>query len=81
MPSEDDNDVKLREVWDSINRMRMDVAEVKGMIHMHFKEGGHHHPPCAQATHLQKTLMSALFAAFLALLAAIINIAIAAHGS
>ena len=77
MPIEDDKDVKFREVWDTVNRTRMDVAEVKGMLAMHFKDGGHHHPPCAQVTSLQKSMMSALFASILSLIAALGNILVA----
>ena len=77
--STEENSVKLRELWDCVNRSRMELAEIKGMMTMHFREGEHHHPPCAPATHLQKTLMSALFAAVMALLAAIGNIVISLH--
>ena len=77
--STEENSVKLRELWDCVNRSRMELAEIKGMMTMHFREREHHHPPCAPAAHLQKTLMSALLAAVMALLAAIGNIVISLH--
>lgn len=71
--------VKLGAVWEEINKMRMEVAEMKGMLHMHFQEGVHHTPPCQQMKDLQKSLYSTLLAAIIALIAAFVNIAIAAH--
>lgn len=76
MPDPDES-VKLRELWDVINKARMDISEMKGMITMHFRSDEHHHPPCSYATNLQKVLFSSLFAALLALLAALGNIAVA----
>lgn len=61
----------LRDVWDAVNQSRMELAELRGMLTMHFRQGEHHHPPCKPATDMQKTMLSALGAALLALLAAI----------
>lgn len=78
-PKNNKEKVKLGAVWEEINKMRMDMAEMKGMLHMHFQEGVHHTPPCAQMKDLQKSLYSTLLAAIMALIAAFVNIAIAAH--
>jgi len=61
----------LRDAWDVVNQSRLELAELRGMITMHFREGEHHHPPCKPATDMQKTMLSAVGAALLALLAAI----------
>ena len=61
----------VRDVWDAVNQSRMELAELRGMITMHFRAGEHHHPPCKPATDMQKTMLSAAGAALLALLAAI----------
>ncbi len=61
----------LRDVWDVVNQSRLELAELRGMITMHFREGEHHHPPCKPAADMQKTMLSAVGAALLALLAAI----------
>lgn len=61
----------VRDVWDAVNQSRMELAELRGMITMHFRDGAHHHPPCKPATDMQKTMLSAVGAALLALLAAI----------
>lgn len=61
----------LRDVWDAVNQSRMELAELRGMLTMHFRQGEHHHPPCKPAADMQKTMLSALGAALLALLAAI----------
>lgn len=37
------------ELWEGMSRARMDIAELKGMIKMHFRDGVHHTPPCATA--------------------------------
>ena len=37
------------ELWESVTRARMDIAELKGMVKMHFADGAHHTPPCATA--------------------------------
>ena len=44
------------ELWESLARARMDIAELKGMVKMHFADRAHHTPPCATASGLQKTL-------------------------
>lgn len=60
-----------REIWETVNQLRMDVSELKGMLTMHFKAGEHHHPPCKAAADVQKTMLSAIGAAVLAMIAAI----------
>ena len=59
------------ELWEGMSRARMDIAELKGMIKMHFRDGGHHTPPCATAEGLQKTLHAAMGAAIISLLSAV----------
>ena len=44
------------------------------MIKMHFEDSKHHYPPCKPAADLQKTMLSSLAAALIALLAAVGNI-------
>ena len=61
----------IRDVWEQLQQARLDIAELRGMLSMHFKDGEHHHPPCKPATDMQKTMLSAVGAALLALLAAI----------
>ncbi len=60
-----------RDLWEAVNQARLELAEMKGMIKMHFTDGTHHHPPCKPAAEIQKTMLSAVGAALLALLAAI----------
>ena len=59
------------ELWENVTHARMDIAELKGMIKMHFKDGVHHSPPCATAEGLQKTLHAAMGAAIISLLSAV----------
>ena len=59
------------ELWEGVSRARMDIAELKGMIKMHFKDAVHHMPPCATASGLQKTLHTATGAAIISLLSAV----------
>lgn len=59
------------ELWEGVSRARMDIAELKGMITMHFRDGAHHSPPCATAEGLQKTLHAATGEAIIALLSAV----------
>lgn len=59
------------ELWEGLSRARMDIAELKGMIKMHFRDGVHHTPPCATAEGLQKTLHAAMGAAIISLLSAV----------
>ena len=33
------------ELWESVTRARMDIAELKGMVKMHFADVAHHTPP------------------------------------
>ena len=62
-----------RDLWDSVNQSRLELAELKGMIKMHFEDSKHHYPPCKPAADLQKTMLSSLAAALIALLAAVGN--------
>jgi hypothetical protein len=59
------------ELWEGVSRARMDIAELKGMIKMHFKDAVHHTPPCATTAGLQKTLHTAMGAAIISLLSAV----------
>ena len=59
------------ELWEGVSRARMDIAELKGMIKMHFKDSVHHTPPCATATGIQKALHTATGAAIISLLSAV----------
>ena len=59
------------ELWEGMSRARMDIAELNGMIKMHFRDGVHHTPPCATAEGLQKTLHAAMGAAIISLLSAV----------
>lgn len=63
-----------KDIWHELNQARLDIAELRGMLSMHFREGEHHHPPCKPAADMQKTMLSALAAALIALLATIGNI-------
>jgi hypothetical protein len=63
-----------RDLWHEVNQARLDIAELRGMLHMHFGRGEHHFPPCKPAADLQKMMVSTLGAALIALLAAIGNI-------
>ena len=62
------------ELWEGLTRARMDIAELKGMVKMHFADGAHHTPPCATATGLQKTLHAAMGAAIISLLSAVASL-------
>ena len=61
MPDHEDS------IYESVNRCRMDIAELRGMITMHFRDGEHHHPPCVPAQQMQRTLLTATGAAVLLL--------------
>ena len=61
----------LRDVWEQLQQARLEIAEMKGMLSMHFSDGQHHHPPCKAASDMQKTMLSAVGAALLALMAAV----------
>jgi hypothetical protein len=65
MPDHEDS------IYESVNRCRMDIAELRGMITMHFRDGEHHHPPCVPAQQMQKTLLTATGAAVLSLVSAL----------
>ena len=61
----------LTDLWENVTHARMDIAELKGMMHMHFRDAAHHTPPCATASGLQKTLHAAMGAAILSLISAV----------
>lgn len=65
MPEHEDS------IYESVNRCRMDIAELRGMITMHFRDGEHHHPPCVPAQQMQRTLLTATGAAVLSLVSAL----------
>ena len=65
-----------RTVWDAVMKARMDLAELKGMMTMHLREGEHHHPPCAPAANLRRTMLTGAGASILALLSALGSIAL-----
>ncbi len=63
-----------RDLWHEVNQARLDIAELRGMLNMHFGNGQHHYPPCKPAADLQKMMLSTLGAALLAVLAAVGNL-------
>ena len=65
-----------RSIWDSVMASRLELAELRGLISMHFRDGEHHHPPCAPAANLQRTMLTAAGASILALLSALGSIAL-----
>ena len=65
MPEHEDS------IYESVNRCRMDIAELRGMITMHFRDGEHHHPPCVPAQQMQRTLLTATGTAVLSLVSAL----------
>ena len=65
MPEHEDS------IYESVNRCRMDIAELRGMITMHFRDGEPHHPPCVPAQQMQRTLLTATGAAVLSLVSAL----------
>ena len=69
-----DNVPDTRDLWHEVNQARLDIAERRGMLNMHFGSGQHHYPPCKPAAELQKTMLSTLAAAVIALIAAMGNI-------
>ena len=69
-----DNVPDTRDLWHEVNQARLDIAELRGMLNMHFGRGEHHYPPCKPAADLQKMMLSTLGAALIALRAAIGNI-------
>lgn len=61
-----------RALWNVVNDMRQDLAEVKTMLKMHIGEGNiHHAPPCKAMVGMQNMMFSAAGAAILALLSAV----------
>ena len=60
-----------RDIWEQLQQARLEIAEMKGMLKMHFDDQRHHFPPCKPAADMQKTMLSAVGAALLALLAAV----------
>ena len=73
MPDTPDN----LDLWHEVNQACLDIAELRGMVKMHFEDRQHHIPPCKPAAEMQKTIMSALAAAVIAMLGAIGNLIIA----
>ena len=69
-----ENTPDKRDLWHEVNQARLDIAELRGMLNMHFGSGQHHYPPCKPAAELQKTMLSTLAAAVIALIAAMGNI-------
>ena len=61
-------------IWDAVMQARMDLAELKGMMSMHLRDGNHHTPPCAPAANLQRTMLTAAGASILALISALATI-------
>ncbi len=59
-----------RDIWEQLQQARLEIAEMKGMLKMHFDDQRHHFPPCKPAADMQKTMLAAVGAALLALLAA-----------
>lgn len=62
------------DLWHEVNQARLDIAELRGMVKMHFDDRSHHIPPCRPAADMQRTIMSALAAAVVALLSAVGNL-------
>ena len=58
------------DLWHEVNQARLDIAELRGMVKMHFEDRQHHIPPCRPAAEMQKTIMSALAAAVIAMIGA-----------
>lgn len=71
---DNENHPDNKTIWDAVMQSRMDLAELKGMMGMHLREGEHHHPPCAPAANLQRTMLAAAGASILALLSALATI-------
>ena len=69
-----ENTPDTRDLWHEVNQARLDIAELRGMLNMHFGSSQHHYPPCKPAAELQKTMLSTLAAAVIALIAAMGNI-------
>ena len=69
-----ENTPDTRDLWHEVNQARLDIADLRGMLNMHFGSGQHHYPPCKPAAELQKTMLSTLAAAVIALIAAMGNI-------
>ena len=74
MNENNENTPDTRDLWHEVNHARLDIAELRGMLNMHFGSGQHHYPPCKPAAELQKTMLSTLAAAVIALIAAMGNI-------
>ena len=66
-----------KDIWHELNQARLDIAELPGMVKMHFEDRQHHIPPCKPAADMQKTIISALAAAVIAMLGAICNLIMA----
>ena len=76
MNDKNDTTPDNRDLWHEVNQARLDIAELRGMLTMHFGNGQHHYPPCKPAADMQKTMLSSLVAAVFALIAAVGNIAL-----
>ena len=74
MSENKENAPDTRDLWHEVNQARLDIAELRGMLNMHFGSGQHHYPPCKPAAELQKTMLSTLAAAVITLIAAMGNI-------
>ena len=70
-------------VWKELLRARMDIAELKGMLTMHFRSGEHHQPPCEPAAAAQRTILVAAGASIAALISAVgcLVMEILSHGA
>ena len=47
-----------KDIWHELNSARLDIAELRGMVKMHFEDRQHHIPPCKPAAEMQKNIMS-----------------------
>lgn len=66
------NDPDLKDIWNAVNETRRELAELKGMMKVHFSDHNiHHSPPCHAAEEMRKSLLTSAGAAVLALLAAL----------
>ena len=74
MNDKNDTTPDNRDLWHEVNQARLDIAELRGMLTMHFGNGQHHYPPCKPAADMQKTMLSTLAAAVIALIAAVGNL-------
>jgi hypothetical protein len=60
------------DLWGTLNAMREDLAELKGMMKVHMDNDNiHHNPPCRYSADINKNILTAIGAAVLALLGAL----------